>query len=40
MGSLAVRRIVEMVKEKSGVVTQTVTPVELVIRDSYGIRLD
>lgn len=40
MGSLAVRRIVEMVKEKSGVATQTVTPVELVVRDSCGIRLD
>lgn len=40
MGSLAVRRIVEMVKEKSGVVTKTITPVELVIRDSCGIRLD
>ncbi len=40
MGSLAVRRIVEMVKEKSGVVTKTITPVELVIRDSCGIRMD
>jgi LacI family transcriptional regulator len=40
MGSLAVRRIVEMVKEKSGVVTRTITPVELVVRDSCGIRLD
>lgn len=40
MGSLAVRRIAEMVKEKSGVVTKTITPVELVVRDSCGIRLD
>ncbi len=40
MGSLAVRRIVEMVKEKSGVVTKTITPVELVVRDSCGIKPD
>lgn len=40
MGSLAVRRIVEMVKEKNGVVTKSVTPVELVVRDSCGIRND
>ena len=39
MGSLAVRRIVEMVKEKSGVVTKTITPVELVVRDSCGIKI-
>jgi LacI family transcriptional regulator len=40
MGSLAVRRIVEMVKEKSGIVTKTITPVELVVRDSCGIKMD
>ncbi len=40
MGSLAVRRIVEMVKEKNGVVTKTITPVDLVVRDSCGIRTD
>jgi LacI family transcriptional regulator len=40
MGALAVRRIVEMVKEKSGVVTKTITPVELVVRDSSSIPLD
>jgi len=40
MGTLALRRIVEMVKEKSGVVTKTITPVELVIRDSSGIKMD
>jgi LacI family transcriptional regulator len=40
MGTLAVRRIVEMVKEKSGVVTKTITPVELVVRDSCGIIRD
>jgi LacI family transcriptional regulator len=40
MGSLAVRRIVEMVKEKSGIVTKTITPVELVVRDSSGFRMD
>jgi LacI family transcriptional regulator len=40
MGSLAVRRIVEMLKGENGVVTNTVTPVELVIRDSCGIKTD
>jgi LacI family transcriptional regulator len=40
MGSLAVQRIVEMVKNKSGVVTTTTTPVELVVRDSCGIKTD
>lgn len=40
MGSLAMRRIIEMVKEKSGVVTKTITPVELVVRESCGIKID
>ena len=40
MGSLAVRRMVEMIKDKSDVVTRTVTPVELVLRESCGIQLN
>jgi LacI family transcriptional regulator len=40
MGKLAVQRIVEMIKEKSGVVTRTITPIELVVRDSCGIKTD
>ena len=40
MGSLAVRRMVEMIKDKTVVVTKTVTPVELVLRESCGIALD
>jgi hypothetical protein len=35
-----VRRMVEMIKDKSDVVTRTVTPVELVLRESCGIQLD
>ena len=37
LGSLAVRRIVEMIKDKSTVVTKTLAPVDLVIRESCGI---
>ncbi len=40
MGSLAVRRMVEMIKDKSVIVTKTVTPVELVLRESCGIKPD
>lgn len=37
LGSLAVRRIVEMIKDKNSVVTKTLTPVELIVRESCGI---
>ena len=37
LGSLAVRRIVEMIKDKSTVVTKTLVPVELIVRESCGI---
>ena len=40
MGSLAVRRMLEMIKDKSVVVTKTVTPVELVLRESCCIDPD
>jgi len=40
MGSLAVRRMVEMIRDKSAVVTKTVTPVELVVRESCGFKPD
>ena len=40
MGSLAVRRMVEMIRDKTAVVTKTVTPVELVLRESCGIKPD
>jgi hypothetical protein len=32
--------MVEMIKDKTVVVTKTVTPVELVLRESCGIGLD
>ncbi len=38
MGSIAIRRIVEMVKEKSDVVSKTMTKVELVVRESCGLK--
>ena len=38
VGSLAVRRITEMIKEKTAVVTKTIAPVELVVRESCGIK--
>ena len=38
MGSLAVRRLVEMIKEKNAVVTKTLVPVELVVRESCGVK--
>jgi LacI family transcriptional regulator len=34
LGSIGVRRIVEMINQKSDVVTKTVVPVELVVRES------
>jgi len=40
MGSLAVRRMLEMIKDKSVIVTNSVTPVELVLRESCGIKPD
>ena len=36
IGAIAVRRMAEMIKDKSSMVTTTVTPVELVIRESCG----
>lgn len=38
MGSLALRRIVEMIKDKADVTTRTLTPVELVVRESCGVK--
>jgi len=37
MGSIAVRRLVEMIREKSDVVTKATTPVELIVRESCGM---
>lgn len=39
IGSIAVKRIVGMIAEKNGLVTKTVTPVELVVRESCGIKV-
>lgn len=36
MGSVAVRRLVELIRARNDVVTRTTTPVELVIRESCG----
>lgn len=36
IGAIAVRRMAEMIKEKSSAVTTTLTPVNLVVRDSCG----
>ncbi|MEX2190060.1 MAG: LacI family DNA-binding transcriptional regulator [Bacteroidota bacterium] len=38
MGSIAVRRLVEMIRDKSNLVNRTTTQVELVIRESSGAR--
>lgn len=38
LGALAVRRLVEMIKSDTPAVTRTLTPVELVIRESCGIK--
>jgi LacI family transcriptional regulator len=38
MGSIAVRRLVEMIKDHSAVITKTLTPVELIVRDSCGVK--
>lgn len=38
IGSIAVKRIVEMIKDNSNLVTKTVTPVELVVRESCGVK--
>jgi LacI family transcriptional regulator len=40
MGAIAVRRLVEMIREASDVVVRTTVPVELVIRESSGGRQD
>jgi LacI family transcriptional regulator len=37
MGCVAIRRMAEMIRDKSQVVTKTVTPVELVVRESCGV---
>lgn len=38
MGCVAIRRMAEMIRDKSQVVTKTVTPVELVVRESCGVK--
>lgn len=38
IGSIAVKRIVEMIKQKSELQTKTITNVELVVRESCGIK--
>ena len=38
IGSLAVRRLVEMIRDRSDVITRVTTPVELVVRESCGAR--
>lgn len=38
MGCVAIRRMAEMIKDKTDVVTKTVTPVELVVRESCGVK--
>ncbi|MFA6541651.1 MAG: LacI family DNA-binding transcriptional regulator [Bacteroidota bacterium] len=40
IGSIAVKRMVEMIKEKTDVKTKTITNVELVVRESCGIKLN
>jgi LacI family transcriptional regulator len=40
MGAIAVRRLVEMIRDKGDVVNHTTTPVELVIRQSCGGTFD
>jgi len=40
MGAMAVRRLVEMMRDKTDVVVTTTTPVELVIRESSGAKRD
>ena len=40
MGAIAVRRLVEMMSDKSDVIVATTTPVELVIRESSGAKRD
>ncbi len=40
MGGIAVRRLVEMIKDQSAVLTKTLTPVELIVRDSCGVKED
>lgn len=39
IGSIAVQRIVEMIKGKTELVTKTITPVELVVRESCGVKM-
>jgi len=40
MGGIAVRRLVEMIRDKNEIVNRTTTPVELVIRESCGGKSD
>jgi LacI family transcriptional regulator len=40
MGAMAVRRLVEMMRDKTDVMVTTTTPVELVIRESSGVKRD
>lgn len=40
MGELALRRMMEMIKHENNVVTKTLAPVELVVRESCGIKTD
>jgi LacI family transcriptional regulator len=40
MGAMAVRRLVEMMRDKTDIMVTTTTPVELVIRESSGVKRD
>jgi LacI family transcriptional regulator len=40
MGELALRRIMEMITHQTNIVTKTLAPVELVVRESCGIKTD
>ncbi len=40
IGSIAVKRMVEMIKEKTELRTKTITNVELVVRESCGIKIN
>lgn len=40
LGQLALQRMVEIIKESRAAVTKTLVPVELVVRDSCGVRVD
>ncbi|MGB2868550.1 MAG: LacI family DNA-binding transcriptional regulator [Bacteroidota bacterium] len=38
MGAIAVRRLVEMMRSETPAMTQTVTPVEIIVRESCGVQ--